>query len=326
MIFAYAFRSGRLTRLSFEGSTPPEDALWIDLFDPTDAEERAVEQALGVEVPTRQEMAAIEESSRIYRDDGAVVLTAVVVDGVARGRPSRAQITFVLTSDHLVTLRYVDPQPFKTFDGRIQRLGAGMDSPARIFLALLESIVERGADILELTAAELNEVSTRLFLDDEVRKKKHSRAEDEMQVVLKRLGRKNMTLAFLRESLMTLERVASYARTAAFPGETRVASDLKRLQRDLRSLSVYEAELSSELRYLHEAALGLVNLAQNRIIKVFSIASVLFLPPTVVGTVYGMNFRHMPELEWSFGYPLALGVMAVSATIPILWLRRKGWL
>lgn len=326
MIAAYAFRSGRLGRLSFEGPAPPPDALWIDLFIPTDAEERAVEQVIGIDVPTREEMAAIEESSRIYREDRAIVLTAVVVDGVARGRPSRAQITFVLTPEHLVTLRYVDPQPFKTFDNRIQRLGAGMNSPARIFLALLDGIVERGADILELTAAELNDVSVRLFLEEETRRKKPSRAEDEMQVVLKRLGRKNMTLAFLRESLMTLERIASHARTASLPGDGGVASELKRLQRDLNSLAVYEAELSSELRYLHEATLGLVNLAQNRIIKVFSIASVLFLPPTVVGTVYGMNFRHMPELEWSFGYPLALGLMAVSATIPILWLRRKGWL
>ncbi len=325
MISAYSHRAGTLVRLDAGAELSSHDLLWIDLFDPTGEEEKAVEAMLGLQVPTRQEMAEIEESSRLYEEAGARVMTAVVVDGVARGRPSRAQVTFVLTPDHLVTVRYADPLPFKNFDVKIQRSGPSFDTPERIFIGLLDSIVERLADILELTAAEFNEVSVRLFLDDENRKKP-SRAEDEMQVLVKRLGRKNMTLGFLRESLLTLSRVVPYARQEMGPrADGGNAVKLKQLERDIRSLAVYEAELSSELRYLHEATLGLINLAQNRIIKVFSIAAVLFLPPTVVGTVYGMNFKHMPELEWTYGYPMALALMTVSAILPVMWLRRRGW-
>ncbi len=324
MIKLYGLRDGRLAPIPDGTATKP---LWIDLNDPTHDEERAIEGLLGLQVPTRQEMAEIEESSRLYEEHGALVMTAVVITGVSEGRPSRAQITFVLTRDHLVTVRYADPTPFRLFEAKCQRLPEGLTSSDRILVALLDSIVERAADVLEGVAADLNEVSTRLFVEDrEPMRRRAKRVEDELQVIIKRLGRKNMTVSILRESLLSLARLIPYLRTGAEDWlQDGSPARLKQLDRDLRSLSAYEGQLSSEIGYLHDATLGLINLDQNRIIKVFSIAAVLFLPPTLVGTIYGMNFEAMPELKWRLGYPMALVMMAVSAALPYWWFKRRGW-
>jgi magnesium transporter len=328
MITAYGLHDGRLVPCAAQETRIPlrEDVLWIDLHEPTREEEKAVEALLGLGVPTRQEMAEIEESARLYEEHGALVMTAVVINGVAEGKPSRTQVTFVLTKAHLVSVRYADPVPFRTFASKIQRQPDSLTTSDRILVSLLESIVERAADVLEMVAGDLNEVSTRLFIEDGPRRKP-KRVEDELQVLIKRLGRKNMTVSILRESLLSLTRLIPFVRQGAEEWLTNGSpARLKQLDRDLRSLSTYEAQLSSEIVYLHEATLGLINLDQNRIIKVFSIAAVLFLPPTLVGTIYGMNFEVMPELKLAFGYPFALGLMVLSAALPYYWFKRRGWL
>ena len=332
MLTVYGLREGCLARLDAPsqcGGLSRADVIWVDLFGPSREEELAVESMLGFAVPTRQEMAEIEESARLYEEAGALVMTAVVISGVAEGRPARTQITFVLTQGHLVSVRYTDPVPFRTFEQKCQRQPEVYTSADRIFISLLESIVERVADVLELVAADLNEVSTRLFIEDHGTKgqRRARKPEDELQAIIKRLGRKNMTVSILRESVLSLTRLVPFVRQGA--GEWLTNSGpvrLKQLERDLRSLSAYEAQLSSEIVYLHEATLGLINLDQNRIIKVFSIAAVLFLPPTLVGTIYGMNFEFMPELQWIGGYPFALVLMVLSAVLPYFWFRQRGWL
>jgi magnesium transporter len=159
------------------------------------------------------------------------------------------------------------------------------------------------------------------------KRRKARRVEDELQVLIKRLGRKNMTIAILRDSLLSLSRLIPYVRQGAEQWLTNVSpARLKQIDRDLRSLSAYEGQLSSEIVYLHDATLGLINLDQNRIIKVFSIAAVLFLPPTLVGTIYGMNFQDMPELQWDYGYAVALVLMVISAVLPYHWFKWRGWL
>jgi magnesium transporter len=323
-----AGRLARLDQLSASGLPAPADVLWIDLFNATREEERAVEKLLGLQVPTRQEMAEIEESARLYEENGALVMTTVVIQGAAEGKPSRTQVTFVLTPTHLVSVRYADLVPFRTFEAKYQRQPEIHTSSDRILVSLLESIVERAADVLENVAADLNEVSTKLFLNDEPQRSKQKKAvQDELNALIKRLGRKNMTVAILRESLLSLSRLVPFMRQSAKEWLTNGGPvRLKQIDRDLRSLSAYEGQLSSEIVYLHDATLGLINLDQNRIIKVFTIAAVLFLPPTVVGTIYGMNFESMPELKWEFGYPFALGLILLSAVLPYYLFKRKGWL
>jgi magnesium transporter len=328
MMNFHGLRQGRLVRLAQEGAAlpAPADVLWIDLLDPTHEEEKAVEALLGLQVPTRQEMAEIEESARLYQEHDALVMTAVIINGVTEGRPSRTQVTFVLTKTHLVSVRYADPVAFRTFAAK--RQPEAHTTSDSLLASLLESIVERAADVLEMVAADLNEVSTRLFIEDHgPKRRKARRVEDELQVLIKRLGRKNMTVAILRESLLSLSRLVPYLRQGAEEWLTNGSPvRLKQVERDLRSLSAYEGQLSSEIVYLHEATLGLINLDQNRIIKVFSIAAVLFLPPTLVGTIYGMNFQDMPELRWDYGYAVALVLMVISAVLPYHWFKWRGWL
>jgi magnesium transporter len=330
MMTFYGLREGRLVPVSRgAGDRLPTagETLWIDLCDPTHDEERVVETLLGLQVPTRQEMAEIEESARLYEERGALVMTAVVINGVAEGRPSRTQVTFVLTRTHLVSVRYADPVPFRTFEAKCQRQPELHTSSDRIFVSLLESIVERAADVLELVATDLTQVSTKLFIEEGQPRRRKTRIEDELQALIKRLGRKNMTVSILRESLLSLSRLVPYVRQGAGARLTNGGpARLKQIERDLRSLTAYEGQLSSEIVYLHEATLGLINLDQNRIIKVFSIAAVLFLPPTLVGTIYGMNFEFMPEMEWLFGYPFALLMMVLSAIVPYYWFKRRRWL
>jgi magnesium transporter len=342
MMDFYALRDDRLLRSGTQTKTLAEpgvgtvasavpataaDALWIDLLDPTSEEEKGVERLLGLQVPTRQEMAEIEDSARLYEENGALVMTAVVITGIAEGRPARAPVTFVLTPTHLVSVRYADPVPFRTFEAKCQRQPGQQTTSDRVLISLLESIIERAADVLESVQASLNEVSTRLFIDGGGATGQALPVADDLQNTIRMLGRQNLTLAILRESLLSLVRLVPYVKQGAALWLTNGGpARLKQLDRDLRSLTAYETQLSTEIAFLHEATIGLINLEQNRIIKVFSIAAVLFLPPTLVGTVYGMNFEAMPELKWSFGYPLALMLMVLSSIVPYFYFKTKRWL
>lgn len=345
MMHVYALDEDRLVRMAAAsganaetnvgpGTSPVpagvEQALWIDLLDPTATEEKGIEGLLGLQVPTRQEMAEIEDSARLYEENGALVMTAVVITGVAEGRPARAPVTFVLTPTHLVSVRYADPVPFRTFEAKCQRQPGQQTTSDRVLISLLESIIERAADVLESVQADLNDISIRLFFDADTgpgtRKRTEVPVADQLQNTIRLLGRKNLTLAILRESLLSLARLVPYLKQGAATWLNNGGSArLKQLDRDLRSLLSYETQLSSEIAFLHEATIGLINLEQNRIIKVFSIAAVLFLPPTVVGTIYGMNFEKMPELKWDFGYPFAIVLMALSSLLPYLWFKNKRW-
>jgi magnesium transporter len=349
MINVFAVREGVLGPLP--GADPaalPDDALWIDLLNPTREEEDAVERLLGVGIPTRQEMAEIEESSRLYEERGALVMTAVVVTGVSEHRrPSTAEVTFVLTPKTLATVRYADPLPFRTFAAKCRRDPAAHEGSELVFLSLLENVVNRLADVLEMTDAELDALSETVFADGETaggtpgagaasdaaprswswRLAQRRAPPTDLQAVVKRLGRANALAGKLRESLLSVGRVLAFFRQGAGDRlRDGARARLRTLDRDVASLTEYDGQLSAEIGFLLEATFGLIGLQQNNIIKVFSIAAVLFLPPTLVGTVYGMNFEHMPELGWAFGYPFALLLMAASAVGPYYWFKHRGWL
>lgn len=325
MIRYWGRRDGLLVQLDPEPAPVAADVQWIDLETPTRDEELAVERLLGLQVPTRQEMSEIEESARLYREGGALVMTAVVVTGVGEKRPVRADVTFLLTADHLVTVRYSNPMPFRTFATRLARHPEDYKSAPAILLSLLESFVERIADVLETVATDLHGCSTTVFYDGEEEGPDQERPD--LRALIRQLGRRNRLLAILRESLLSFGRLLPFLRQGA-DGWLKggLSSRIKAIGRDLNSLSTFESQLEQEIGFLHEATLGLINLEQNAIIKVFSVAAVLFLPPTLVGTIYGMNFEAMPELQWKFGYPFALGTMLLSAIVPYWWFKRRGWL
>jgi magnesium transporter len=304
----------------------PAGAVWLDLVNPTDAEEQAVERQLGVEVPTREEMREIEASSRLYEEHGALYLTLTVVTGIDTARPETSAITFILAGDRLATLRYADPLPFRTFIAYAARHASAGSSATVVLGGLLEAIVERVADALERIGAELDALSAGVFASPDPAAPAGAGGRD-LRALMQQIGRNGDLLSKARESLASQSRLLAFLQQSGAPA-TIAALDgrLHNLSRDVASLSDHAAFVNGKISLLLDATLGLINIEQNNIIKIFSVASVVFLPPTLIASIYGMNFRHMPELDWPFGYPFALGLMIASAILPYLYFKRRGWL
>ncbi|WP_417776330.1 magnesium transporter CorA family protein [Stutzerimonas xanthomarina] len=321
MIIFHCLENGTLMRRVAENlQTLPDNVLWVDLLSPDLQEERFIESSLGLDIPTREELAEIEDSSRFYDEDGAIFMTTTVVMGIADRRPENAEVTFVLTKRCLVTVRYTELSAFRQFEAKSSRQPSTFSSSDQIFLALADAVVDRIADVLESVQVELQTLSRCIF--DE---RKEQRTD--LQQIIQQLGQHRSLLSQLGESLFSSSRLIAFYRLHANEPKLGVAKGLlKALERDVRSLGEHQARLLGDIAFLLDATLGLINIEQNAIIKVFSIAAVLFLPPTLVGTVYGMNFERMPELNWSFGYPMALGMMIVSAIIPYAWFKFRDWL
>ncbi|MGF7158401.1 magnesium transporter [Rhodoligotrophos appendicifer] len=327
MIIAYAICEGVLQQLDLIDGRIPEAALWLDLFEPTPEEEQLVEASLQLDVPTLDEMREIEESARLYQDDQTLFMVASIVTGISERRPVISEVTFVLTREHLVTVRYADPLPFRTFDSKCKREPLAHTSSDAIFASLLEHLTNRIADVLEKVEATLTHLSREIFEEDADQLPSKNSARADLQKVIKQLGRTSTLTMKLRESLLSLNRIIPYARSGAKDWLTgKAGAILDTVERDVRSLTEFQDHVAGEISFLLEATLGLINIEQNRIIKVFSIAAVLFLPPTLVATAYGMNFDHMPELHWTFGYPFALLIMILSATLPYYLFKRNKWL
>ncbi|MCQ4257341.1 magnesium transporter CorA family protein [Stutzerimonas stutzeri] len=321
MITFHCLENGSLVRRPAENlQAIPDNALWIDLLSPEPEEERFIESTLRLDIPTREELAEIEDSSRFYDEDGAIFMTTTVVMGIADRRPENAEVTFVLTNQCLVTVRYSELSAFRQFEAKSSRQPSTFSSSHQIFLGLADAVVDRIADVLENVQIQLQTLSRCIF-----DKQKDQRTD--LQQIIQQLGQHRSLLSQLGESLFSSSRLIAFYRLHANESKQGVGKGLlKALERDVRSLGEHQARLLGDIAFLLDATLGLINIEQNAIIKVFSIAAVLFLPPTLVGTVYGMNFDRMPELSWSLGYPMALGMMVISAIIPYAWFKFRNWL
>lgn len=329
MMTTYTVREGRTVR--HEGIPEPEalrEAVWIDLLSPTREEERVVQTALNLEIPTREEMQEIESSSRLYKEDEALFLTANFLYGVDEGEYGSTAITFVLAERHLVTVRYATPKAFAVFAARVLRAPALLASPDGVMLAQFEQVVDRLADVLERVGADMDRASRSAFHNARSSAKVKVKARDaEMKDVLIALGQVGEVTSRANETLLGLSRILTFVgaeKSSAVRKENKTS--IKTLMRDVRSLVEHAAFLNNKANFLLDAVLGIINIDQNGIIKTFTVASVALMPPTLIASVYGMNFAAMPELQWRFGYPVALLVMVVSAILPILYFKRKGWL
>ena len=298
-------------------------AVWYDLVEPSAGEIRAVESALKVELPRREEMQEIEISSRLYQDGEALFMTATLMSQVETGRPASDAITFVVMPSALVTLRYTQPLAFTNFANWIQRTPSACSASDHAFLGLLEAIVNRSADVLERTAIEIEAIGRRVF-----EAKEHGgRPGNLLQDALRGIGRHGTLISGISESLLTLSRANAFFGTSAAAWLHKDAkARVKTVNRDVRSLHDHATFLSQKINFLLDATLGLINIEQNNIIKIFSVAAVAFLPPTLIASIYGMNFKELPELGWDYGYPYALLLMVLSAALPFLYFRRRGWL
>ncbi|TGD95886.1 magnesium/cobalt transporter CorA [Methylobacterium nonmethylotrophicum] len=314
-----------LERRLLEMSEPiPSDALWIDLIEPTRQEDHKVEAFLGISIPTREEMEDIEPSELLYVENGARYMTGRLLCRVDTDDARLTGVTFILRDNKLATVRYDDPQAFRMFVHRAARPAGVMLTGEAILAGLIETVIDRAADVLQAQGERIDRLSRLIFAEHA----DPSARNAELQDTLRALGRHNELLSQQRESLVSVERIllslsASY-RASKAPREIR--EEVRSTLRDLQSLEEHATFLSGKIQFLLDATLGLVNLEQNNIIKLFSVMAVVFMPPTLIASMYGMNFKVMPELEWGFGYPMAVVMMVVAAILPYAFFRWKRWL
>jgi magnesium transporter len=300
----------------------PHAPIWLDLLNPTVEERRKVDQLLGIELPTRADMEEIEISSRLYQEGDALFLTAVVLAQTDTETPTSDAVTFVLTPERLVTIRYIDPQPFRTYALRCERSFISANRPDIVLMQIIDSIVDRMADILEKTGGDVEVISAEVFAPGS-----HRMGTRDFQGILRRLGQKHGLTSKMRESLLTIGRMLTFLTQALDNKQHKdVRAHLKTLVRDVQSLQDHSSFVAAKLSYLQDATLGLINNEQNSIIKIMSVAAIVFLPPTLFASVWGMNFHFMPELSVPWAYPVALAVILVSGILPYLYFKRRGWL
>lgn len=327
MLTSYTLAEGRI--VVRDGIGAEDDlarAVWIDLLNPTAEEERAVQAALRVEIPTREEMEEIESSSRLYREDDTLFLTANFLYGVEGGEYGSTAITFVLGAQSLVTVRYQTPKAFSVFSVRCQKNPALVATPDGVMLHLFEQIVDRLADILERVGSDMDRASSAAFRSARADIKANKRDAD-LRGTLITLGQVGEVTTRASETLLGLTRILTFVgaeKATAVRKENQVL--IKTLVRDVRSLVDHAGFLNNKANFLLDAVLGIINVEQTNIIKTFTVVSVALMPPTLIASIYGMNFQFMPELSSPWGYPAALLLMVGSALLPIYYFRRKGWL
>lgn len=298
-----------------------KDAMWIDLFSPTEEEKLAVEKSLSLCLPTKADMHEIELSSRLYREGPDLIMTAMVLANSGSETPQYEPVTFILTDQQMITLRYIEPLSFKLLNNRIMGKNFKPGSAASIFILLLDSAADRLADIFELLAHRLSEYSKNIFAP------KTKKNDKNYHLLLRKLGAIGMLNSNARESLETFARLISFfSQEMSTTDKAALGPSLDLISEDIKSLNEHVSFISSEVNFMLNATLGMINIEQNDIIKIFSIMAVIFLPPTLVATIYGMNFQHMPELSWSFGYPFALGLIILTAWLPYIYFKIRKWL
>jgi magnesium transporter len=317
-------QGGTLARINLEpGGRFDDNAVWLDLHSPSLAEKKLVEHALGIALPTREEMQEIEITSRLYVEEGARYMTATLMCNSDTEVPRTTAVTFILSGHRLVTMRYDEPKPFTIVSAKLARACPTILTGETVLMDLLDAVIDRAADILEKIASDVDGISHTILESEGPL----SRGRD-FKEILRSIGRRGDHTSKVRESLVSIGRlllyVATEADTTKWAKEQRTT--LKGMQRDVQSLSDHATFLSQKISFLLDAMLGVVSLEQNNIIKIFSVAAVVLMPPTLIASVYGMNFKHMPELDFEYGYPVAIAAMVLAAVLPYFFFRWMKWL
>ena len=298
--------------------TLPKGTVWLDLVSPTRQEELAVEHAVGLQVPTPEEMAEIESTSRLYRQGEATYLTADLLYHTDALLPLTGPVTFILSNGPLVTVRYSEPRAFKILGEKFDREPGLCDGPLLVLMHLFEAIIDRMADVIERISLEVEAVSDDIFA---------APGKTNYAGAIKRLGAAQHASARVADSLTGIERALTFVQMDdRFDLHPDARDHQRSLSRDIQSLQGHINGVAQAVSFQRSAALGLINIEQSGIIKIFSVAAVAFMPPTLIASIYGMNFQHMPELAQTWGYPVALIAMIISALLPLIYFKKRGWL
>ena len=291
---------------------------WIDLLTPDAQELDFAEKLCGVEMPTKDEMREIEATSRLYCEDGARFMTTTLLSRVETDEPTIAEITFILKGSVLVTIRHTDSYSFRVFSHALLRMQE--TNRDLVFIGLLETLVDRQADVLERFGTVLDALSKKVFGKRHATRRGEKRDDpdtDDLRDVLEELGRVGDLITRQRDALVNLLRMITFAgnEESCIGAHESLYVPLRPVSRDVNSLAEYASFLSNKINFMLDAVLGLINIEQNDIVKVFTITSIVFLPPTLVASIFGMNYKYMPFLDTVWGFWLSLALMVSSAVL-----------
>ena len=325
MLWVYVPRGNSLDRVAVAATADlPESAVWFDLVNPHQREDKLVEQKVGVAVPTREEMQEIEVTSRLYVENGARYMTATLMCQSDSDTPKTTPVTFILSGHRLITVRYDEPRPFLMVGNKLARTCSPTITGESVMMDLLDAVIDRAADILERVGVEVDQVSHDIFEPEDARA---DRARSYNQI-LRAIGRKGDLASKVRESLVSIGRLLLYlaneADTMRWAKEPR--AQLRGMQRDVQSLSDHAAYLSNKITIPPRCHAWRGHDRAEQYHQDFSVAAVALMPPTLIASIYGMNFKHMPELDWHFGYPIAIVLMVAAAALPYFFFKWKKWL
>ncbi|WP_374307943.1 magnesium transporter CorA family protein [Methylocella sp.] len=325
MLTLISTASRRTFDADLDSDVLPEGVNWIDAFRPDEREAAYLERAMKIAVPTYARLSEIETSSRLYRDKDHLYMSLPAIVRLSSGSPQTSPLGFVLNKDLLLTIRYKQMKACEDLHyAQPVNNRRAADGPSAL-ITLLEAIIDRAADELEKIHAELDSLSASVFADNQ--SKGPEKTTDDLRRIITRVGRAGDLTSKIADVLLGVGRMAPFVATEAADYLTAdERAKIKSLSRDIASLNDYETRQTDKIQFLLDATLGLTGIEQNVIFRILTIVSVMVGPPTVVAGVYGMNFKYMPELEWPFGYAFGLAMVFVSALIPFIWFKKRGWL
>ncbi|MFA7275954.1 MAG: CorA family divalent cation transporter [Pseudobdellovibrionaceae bacterium] len=298
---------------------------WIDLKNPTDEATKTLEDHLKIDIPTKKELWKNHVLNRQYIEDGCAFMTAAIINKMDKPYPETGAITFIVTPTYLLTVRDINPTSFKNFCERLTKGGHLFDSPSSLLEGLMEEVITRVAHNSEIVVDSLDDLSHTIFGTNVLDGRRKKNTTKVMKEVLRQLGETADLNSKISESLHSVSRLLMFYKQAVLHDKDS-DSPFGVLVSDVQALTTQTNFLSDKITFQLDATLGMVQVEQNMISKMFSVFTVFFLPPTLVAGIYGMNFNFMPELEWLVGYPLALVIMGMCALSSYLYFRKRGWL
>jgi magnesium transporter len=309
---------------AFPGTTDNSltQASWIDIVDPGPTEIAAVEKAFNLRVPVKDEVSEIETTSRLQLEHGALYMTAPLILATGDEPWIAAPTGFVLSKTIFLTIRFVESA---IFDSVSKELNVGHLTPTLAYVRVLEGLVDHMADLLEASSQALDDASHVIFRRDNLRRL--SRETSLLRQLLVRTGRTSERMARINYSLVCLDRMAKFTIERGREWvEREQISRLQSVSADIASLEQYAEGLVNRIQLLQDAATGIINVAQNEVMKILTVASVAGIPPVLIAGIYGMNFKNMPELNWVWGYPYALFLIVLTTLLPLIWFKWKDWI
>ncbi len=318
MLYAFTLKNGRLDRLSIEAGTDLAalSPVWIDMHGASDEEVAHVEQSFQLKLPSPEHLRDIEASARFYEEDGRLHLRSDFLLGTESHAHSVA-VAFVLAEATLISIHVEDLPIFRLLRLRMQSESGPIKNSRDVLIDLFGMDIEFSADALEGVYADLGQVSQRVLSD--------TVSDAQAREALAEIAHAEHVNGRIRRNVMDIRRALSFLlRTKSLDSEQ--IEEVRQIQQDIDSLDGHTAFLFDKINFLMDAVIGFININQNKIVRLFSVVSVALLPPTLIASIYGMNFQFMPELHWELGYPFALLLMALTVGVPLIIFWRKGWL